>query len=225
MQLRKNAHEKLLWVDAICIDQSNEEEKTAQVRLMRTIYSEAEMVIIWLGKEVPTDRSGYELMQKVQSVLGRPDFEIHDGSATQILDLHALGLPGMREPAWDAAVKILSRPWFSRVWIVQELLVARRSICLCGQVEFNPTLIVEFASNVAKFFTSINTTSLRAFATYQSLERSRGNARTFFALGEYENRRLWKLLWSTREFEASDLRDKVFALVGLTDDIADDFID
>ena len=225
LQLRKNAHEKLLWVDAICIDQSNNEEKTAQVRLMRTIYSEAEMVIIWLGKEVPTDRSGYELMQKVQSALGRPNFEFNDASLTQFLDLHALGLPDMHDPAWDAAVKILSRPWFSRVWIVQELLVARRSICLCGKVEVNPTLIIEFATNVAKFSTSINTISLRAFATFCSLERSRGNARTLFLLGEYENRRLWELLVSTREFEASDLRDKVFALVALTDDIADDFID
>lgn len=225
LQLRRTFHEKLLWVDAICIDQSDEERKTAQVRLMRTIYSEADTVIVWLGNELPTDKSGCELMRKVQSALGRPEIENDNGSVTQTLNLHALGLPGMQDPAWDGAVKILSRPWFKRVWIVQELLVARTSICLCGNVDFNPSLIIGFAANVAKFSTSTNVLSSRSFPIWHSLETSRGNARTLLSLGEYENRRLWKLLWSTRTFDATDPRDKVFALVALTDDISNDFID
>ena len=225
LQLRRSAHDRLLWVDAICIDQSNEEEKTAQVRQMRTIYSEAEMVIIWLGNKLPTDRSGCELMQKMQTAMGRPKIEFDNDSATQTFDLHALGLPDMHDPAWDGAVKILSRPWFTRVWIVQEFLVARQSICLCGNLKFNPSLVIEFAANVAKVSTARNIPSQRAYAIFHCLERSRGNARTLFSLGEYEHRRLWKLLWSTRTFEATDPRDKVFALVALTDDIPNEFID
>ncbi|PMD53153.1 HET-domain-containing protein, partial [Hyaloscypha bicolor E] len=41
--------EFLLWVDAICIDQQNLQERTSQVRLMDFIYTRAQCVIIWLG--------------------------------------------------------------------------------------------------------------------------------------------------------------------------------
>jgi hypothetical protein len=49
-QLRHNFRRRILWVDSICIDQADEEEKSHEVSLMRDIYNQAEKVYIWLGK-------------------------------------------------------------------------------------------------------------------------------------------------------------------------------
>jgi hypothetical protein len=58
-QLRHRYWTRTLWVDSICIDQANEEEKSHQVSLMRDIYSQAEKVYIWLGKG--TKQSDYAM--------------------------------------------------------------------------------------------------------------------------------------------------------------------
>lgn len=61
-QIRDDMDDTILWIDAICIDQDNDEEKGSQVQLMGRIYSEAEEVIIWLGVEEPNDEEALELI-------------------------------------------------------------------------------------------------------------------------------------------------------------------
>lgn len=55
-EMRYRDHTRLLWVDAICIDQKNIEERGIQVSNMRSIYMGAKGVLVWLGKDV--DRQG-----------------------------------------------------------------------------------------------------------------------------------------------------------------------
>ncbi|KAL9601236.1 MAG: hypothetical protein Q9219_002641 [cf. Caloplaca sp. 3 TL-2023] len=64
LQYRKKGWSQLLWVDAICINQSDLEEKTAQVKRMKKIYQGAALVVIWLGPELKSDRAGYKLICK-----------------------------------------------------------------------------------------------------------------------------------------------------------------
>ncbi|PYI13974.1 hypothetical protein BO99DRAFT_371226, partial [Aspergillus violaceofuscus CBS 115571] len=52
-RLRRQSKNRKLWVDAICINQANRQEKNVQIRLMRRIYAEASRVLVWLG---PGDR-------------------------------------------------------------------------------------------------------------------------------------------------------------------------
>jgi hypothetical protein len=66
LKLRKNLNTPL-WVDSICINQSDNDEKTVQVRRMGDIYSKAKRVIIWLGEEQSTDMKGLELMHQPHS--------------------------------------------------------------------------------------------------------------------------------------------------------------
>jgi len=60
LSLTRNGHDALrhlrehlgpfaIWIDAICIDQTNHEEKLSQVRLMGSIYSKASIVYVWMG--------------------------------------------------------------------------------------------------------------------------------------------------------------------------------
>ncbi|KAF1982758.1 hypothetical protein K402DRAFT_295350, partial [Aulographum hederae CBS 113979] len=50
-RLRRPGVARTLWVDAICINQSDNEEKSRQVGMMKNIYESASFVLIWLGPE------------------------------------------------------------------------------------------------------------------------------------------------------------------------------
>ena len=226
LQIRKSAYQAPLWVNAICINQTDEAEKTAQVRLMKTIFGEADLVINWLGHELPTDLSGRELMRQVVKVLGKPEY---DDISQPEFELNAWGLPAFYTTEWVAVMHILSRPWFTRAWIIQELLVAQRSIFLCGPVELERDLVLDFAGNVKKFPTLKNALGLYSHAPIDCDRPSWENSTMLCDLvtlyKTFEKRRLVELLRYTRSFSATDPRDKVFALVGLADDISNDFID
>jgi hypothetical protein len=61
--MRENGQRGYIWADAICINQSDVEEKTEQVRMMGDIYEAAQIVVIWLGPEEHSDRAGLYLMK------------------------------------------------------------------------------------------------------------------------------------------------------------------
>ena len=142
-QLRSKGYDWLLWIDAICINQQDNVEKTAQVQLMHTIFTKADMVLIWLGEALPTDGAGLELMCKVREVM--LELEKQEGVFNHELDLEEMDLPAMDDSAWGTVAEIMKRPWFHRIWIVQELLCSCESVMLCGDREISTALILGFA--------------------------------------------------------------------------------
>ena len=215
-QLRETMEEQYLWADAVCIDQANDAEKSIQVRLMTEIYSRAELVLIWLGEEQESDKDGLQLMLKVRDLLG---WSLEsDGRVNG--DIQDLGLPDIFDPRWDAVVNILTRQWFTRLWTVQELVVAHEAAFLCGQNKIQSSLIFSVA---ALFNTDSDlkmVSGLRATGIYASMYY---DLRKLYSTNGHIN--LLYLLWLTRVLESTEPRDKIFALVGLTEDVENEFID
>lgn len=120
-----------LWIDALCIDQTNMNERASQVLLMGDIYSSATCVIIWLGKAIDEIEDVIWLLERYLPVAekGRPAKEVNYDLLT------FLGItPGRWLDLWLAYGRFFSRySWFSRAWVVQELLLARDIIIRCGQ--------------------------------------------------------------------------------------------
>ncbi|KAE9364064.1 HET-domain-containing protein [Stipitochalara longipes BDJ] len=96
-----------LWIDALCIDQTNPAERGSQVLLMGDIYSSAKSVIVWLGDPIP------ELDDLVKF------FQISLDEWFRLWESHRDFYKSYR--------------WFSRAWIVQEFLLAREVIIRCGE--------------------------------------------------------------------------------------------
>lgn len=109
---------RLFWIDAICIDQSNVNERNHQVGLMKQIYSTASNVYIWLGRESENSRLAMEFLANEGA---KPlDRQVDD-----------------YRPIWNAqegkAIRDLcERPYWRRMWIIQEIIHANRLTVWCG---------------------------------------------------------------------------------------------
>jgi hypothetical protein len=99
--LRWDNRERRLWIDALCINQADDAEKNMQVGIMAQIYEKAVHTIIWLG--AASDNS--DLAMDTIAKLDGEDLE----SPANYLPAEQL----------ESVIKLMQRPWWSRVWIIQ----------------------------------------------------------------------------------------------------------
>ena len=116
--LRHESEVRILWIDAICIDQSNVEEKNHQVPLMKSIYSNAEAVQVWLGPPTPGSADAIAILKHIgQGVL---------------LHKIMLGDSLIGDDNLEPVIELMERPWWTRTWVRQEVILAKRGCLYCG---------------------------------------------------------------------------------------------
>jgi hypothetical protein len=188
--LRYEKKERRLWIDALCIDQEDAKEKERQVQCMGKIYEEADSVIVWLG---PTS-GGLELVDVLSEKMGH-------SSQLQSKD-HVTDMDKILET-------LLSRPWFWRRWIVQEVLLAKQATLLCG------THSIDLMSFTTCLWKLTQRTWLRKpFADIVGKLCTICRFRTSFS---YKGRHaILGLLFVFHEAMCSDDRDRIYALDGIT---------
>ena len=138
--VRSEHAERSLWIDALCIDQSDDEdarrERGWQVQSMHRIYAQAAGVIIWLGDEADDSTFALESLHRLGASIqvDWTTFNIltPDGIPTEAMQVWYDPERSVRERAAVAA--LLGRSWFDRVWIRQEAFFAREttSAVCCG---------------------------------------------------------------------------------------------
>jgi hypothetical protein len=100
-RLRNHSVQRILWIDAICIDQANQEEKEHQIQSMAKIYGQANRVVVWLGDAAD------------DSDLALEEIRIARDKSTNSLD---------SERIQQAVLALLQRPWFRRIWVWEQTL-------------------------------------------------------------------------------------------------------
>lgn len=105
LHLRDPFIERILWIDAVCINQQDNMEKGHQVQSMATIYAKATRVIVWLGKATPGIDQALEEI-RIAGLAGKQS------------------APTMNE---NAILKLLEATWFRRVWVSGQALVDIRN--------------------------------------------------------------------------------------------------
>jgi Heterokaryon incompatibility protein (HET) len=213
----------LVWIDQVCIDQRNAGERSSQVALMGVIYSQADHVLVYLGEAGEHTSLGVDFMEHYrrrlrdqnvgetrmvqfstsESVSFVASKDSGGSSDTQILRHVALGL-----------ADLLTRSFFKRLWIVQEVVLASHLVTVCGSRQFQWDVLrlacllftrrPEFAS-LLKSFVHIN-------CDFTTMRKA---SRLVKAHGKLINRDLWDILDECSGLATSEPRDKIYAVLGL----------
>ncbi|KAF3023606.1 hypothetical protein E8E14_012259 [Neopestalotiopsis sp. 37M] len=184
------------WVDAICINQNDDVEKTAQVRMMDQIYRGAALVSVWLGLVTLPDHVSVICNDGPIKTLETDSFDLQDSLAD-----------------------LSNRPYWSRVWVIQEFLLARRIQLHCSNWAFN----VDDFKDILFREVGIDQFSDDPLPMVSRGSQSGPNTHAALPLtyGRHIDKHpeflqpLYHLLIEHRRSQCSDPRDKVFGLLGL----------
>ncbi|KAH6638417.1 heterokaryon incompatibility protein-domain-containing protein [Boeremia exigua] len=142
------AHQPLrpIWIDALCINQSDSEEKMSQISSMNRIYRKAQTVWIWLGL-----LSNQDLMQDAIDLLpviacaGHHAWRRSKGQDAESFELDVdMHISRDLDPLTLESLKhLLGNQWFRRVWILQEFTLAKSATFLCGSHPIDEHLMVD----------------------------------------------------------------------------------
>lgn len=186
---------KTLWVDAICINQSDIPERNHQVTLMAKIYHLSSKVAIYLGEESADSKLGLKYIT-----------DHHYG---------LLSMGNMSVEKMEAIKSFFARPWFGRVWVIQEARNAKIAEVICGDEIFAWDCILSLPWN-APYFPE----SSIGQQPYVALPPSTLWRQDWYAyMGDVLSPAiLFHHLMLGRSCLATDARDKVFALLPLFKD-------
>jgi len=197
----RNLEETLLgmcyWIDSLCIDQENIEERNEQVKRMQEIYGRARAVIVWLGQEEEMDRIAIQIMHD-------PD------PPTDLL-----------RSEWPTLFAFTQKSYWNRCWIIQELAMNHNStLFLCGQFKLTRKMTKSGAFE-GRIFSYISEDY-----NYQTRHKVQLDASAMFdrmsnlidftpdkGIGEGAE----SLLDLVRGTKATDERDKIYSILGLLD--------
>lgn len=256
-RLRQRSWVGYLWVDALCINQSDDDEKSHQVPLMDQIYGQASMVLVWLGEELDsTERAfffiwrscsyGQELMDMMLRDAEISNHTSASGNSPRLEAFVREKLQSLSDDSNKQAVEqLFGNPYWSRVWVLQEFGHAVRCVLICGGHIINMSEIHRFV-----FFwkTAIRFPLLASdgpnwndgvLSPFQEFINIRAGASTSQAISsklatefKKQHRRediagdytiesipahsdIFTLFVRTRRYKATDIRDKVYALLSL----------
>lgn len=232
---------RYLWVDFLCINQEDHEEKARQIRNMLMIYHRAKGVIVWLGLPGAHTKELFEVINGNST--STDDMFPSSKSRDRTLSNAALTMILGNEHLLDALYDLVQRPWFRRTWVVQEVYAAESIDIHCGSLNMSwktymtiskriPTIVEEadrasntFLLQAAKQAAQNRMIIQQSFRLLDDITCGESNnvglKPVTFEAFEGSSKFppevvLDRLLKSSWHLLASDPRDKVFALVGLT---------
>lgn len=222
-------YDRRVWIDGICINQSDPDEKTQQVRMMQKVYKNAAIVVAWLGEMTESDKRAFETLEYVSTKLKleniyRDDEKIREESLEQTAKLaEKMGIPYVGHKRWADVRQLLDKPWFSRIWIIQEVLHARHFVFLCGNTIYKSELIFHFVGNFPKF-PFLHQAVRGAMHSSSGYVNACSLAQWKEAWSGMDRYNLTACILKTLHFKATDPRDKIFALISLAWDGEEEFI-
>ncbi|KAM0689102.1 hypothetical protein Q7P36_011179 [Cladosporium allicinum] len=127
VHLRQNNSHRFLWVDALCINQYDLEEKARQILKLHKTFKRARQVVVWLGQEALHTQLAITWMCSFRlQQIARSYSDVGADQLATLCDLHAV---------LDGLTDLLKRPWVKRIWILQEVYSAKSVAVQCGSSE------------------------------------------------------------------------------------------
>lgn len=215
-RLRYPGCERRLWVDALCIDQDNDIEKSHQVNLMSKIYSRTWRAILWLGdfsdgptakvNQIPREAATAAFALLEVMAANSHHCSGHEEVDEELADQGSVGL-----------FDLFQLPWWNRAWTVQEAVLPKNATVVCGTVQLPLSSFMEAYKNSVRHFDKgccIHTEDFgpfwnRAHGLVYAQEGMEGNT-----LATSDTLNIF------RARQTSDPKDRIYAYLGLGSDIS-----
>ncbi|KAM0719641.1 hypothetical protein Q7P37_003772 [Cladosporium fusiforme] len=184
---------KWLWIDMLTIDQRNLEERAKQVIMMPEIFQQAAQVVVWLGP-------AYKNSDAAMGALSMPGRHWHSKKHRLQLWASSTG-----SGLWD----LCQRSYWHRLWVFQELQVARKVQLMCGSKTVPWNRFEEFmlnADGALEIHRQDNRTAVIKKSPAIQMVKLR------MASGDTT---LWYLIQKTKHLRCADIRDRAYALLGV----------
>jgi hypothetical protein len=138
-ELRLTHQPRTLWIDSICINQSDISERNHQVKQMGLIFSSAIQVVVWLGQGDDNTDAAMHFVQRLSQLDPDTARRIVDNNGLRWEDrkrvFQALGMVhGLDnyDCVVGGLVKLMDNVWWKRVWTVQEIVLSKSASLRCG---------------------------------------------------------------------------------------------
>ncbi|KAI0419783.1 heterokaryon incompatibility protein-domain-containing protein [Xylaria grammica] len=224
--LRSRDTPRVLWVDSMCINQTDNDERSSQVQQMDLIYSNSQRVIVWLGPESEDSSLAMDVCKRLVPEYPLNKSEFLQWTKVAIEEQRQLGVPmAKREryaiPRIAANNHLIRRTWFTRIWCVQEFILGQRVVFQCGQKTLASEHLEQYITRMSIAFTESIGILPSTGGKYSAMRESQQSAvdigRFFSWKSRFRNFSVpvLGLLYDFSQWESSDPRDKVFGLYGI----------
>lgn len=222
--LRSSGRLRKIWIDAICINQTDVAERNAQVSIMSRVYQQAGTVLVWLGEE---DKQTVELFDFILDTEGWTKGRVDEHGGSMSLSNHSSSgdesdFEVEEEQTsypefWLDFLGVCSNPYWRRVWIVQEILSSSAVKLLCGasSISLKDFMVPHAALRERLFMTGESRQTMDEIMKSSAylIVRAYKYRDEGFTLGS-----LLKLV-SSCDSRCQDPRDKIYGVLSLARDV------
>ncbi|KAH6673488.1 heterokaryon incompatibility protein [Halenospora varia] len=246
--LRHSSESTIIWIDQICINQEDDQEKGEQVPLMCQIYTQAEEVLVWLGLVADDSDSLMDVWQEVGQEIADWGLESYytkerfsqlgeivalvNSSDEKTISFHKICKSAAKKFDIKAMAAWYRREWFSRVWIIQEFCLGARTVFICGEKRVHIDL-VRYARQVWDFSARYWKDEKRGQEETQCLVEVQADATQSLFVARSRRRKfecnsgtgdsLFQLLQKNHigvKKGATNPRDRIYGILALSNDMA-----
>ncbi|KAI0433461.1 heterokaryon incompatibility protein-domain-containing protein [Xylaria sp. FL1042] len=222
IRLRREKEARVVWADAICINQKDMNERSQQVQVMADIYRLSRITFIWLGNETHELRNSFSSIKGARSSfpLAHPttvNCKDKNFRETYHFDIFQVAKHFRYLFDWNPICSMLRLPWFGRKWVVQEVAMSNKVIVLCGLQSLSWNILEELIFYISIFEIPFDT----GLPWKPVVSYAMGNIYVMTQARWYkEHQTISALLRNCRRFDCTDPRDHLFALLGIATDAA-----
>ncbi|EHK18397.1 uncharacterized protein TRIVIDRAFT_3172, partial [Trichoderma virens Gv29-8] len=197
LRLRDKMIERILWIDAVCIDQTSIEERGEQIQYMAEIYSKANRVIVWLGEEADNSDQAFKNIRAAADEEHKQTFN--------------------KETDRQAILAILERPWFRRIWVLQEVAAAQHIVMMCGSMRIDGYAFCLGLPSLLRYEDIPSHIRSVTYLMRGCIFRPKYRVNSMGGIS-LDIRPLGALIDMYHAHEATERHDKIFALLGMSSD-------
>ncbi|KLO81316.1 uncharacterized protein Y057_8160 [Fusarium fujikuroi] len=242
LDLRLPTQRRVLWIDALCINQADNDEKSKQIRLMHEIYSQAQEVLIYLGRSDVSVHGAIESMRWL-------DWKLMPLYVRQFLLSSNIGMASFfverwvkmkpinhQDFSWDPIINLLRRPWFQRTWVIQEAVIPKHAKVICGGQSIAWAKVLRIVDAIRYYQSSVKRVPgyhliYETISSVDLMRSARDNRHPkIYILGqrwyrplltgrpmeEQEDSKLLDLILMSRKYKCTHPHDKIFGMLGVT---------